>query len=85
MEGTSPAALQALGQALGANHVGLQSGNCDVGAPGNYESKLTWYSRLSRINELKVGNAFKPLGCSEAVKNIFKAVAEYAAALRPSG
>lgn len=85
VEGTSPAAFQALGEALAANHVGIQSGNCDIEAGGSYEIELTWYSRLNRSNVLKVGDAFRPVICSDAVKNIFRAVADYSATLRPPG
>ena len=85
MEGTLPAAFQALGQGLAANHVGLQSGNCDVDGAGNYEAELTWYSRVNRIKSLKVGSAFRPVVCSDEVKNLFRAVGEYAAALRSPG
>ena len=85
VEGAAPTAFQALGQALAANHVGIQSGNCDIGDAGNYEIDLIWYSRLSRINEVKVGSAFKGVQCPDEVTNIFRALGAYAATLRPSG
>jgi hypothetical protein len=77
MEGSSPAAFQTLVQALTANQVGVQSGNCDIGASGNYALELTWYGRVNRINTLKVGRTFAPTPCTDAVKNIFNAVHDY--------
>jgi hypothetical protein len=85
IEGTAPSGFQTLSQALGSNQIGIQSGNCDIGGLGNYEYELTWYSRVSRINTLKVGSAFAPVTCTDAVKSIFNAVFEYERVLLPPG
>lgn len=83
IEGTSPSGFQTLSQALDSNQIGIQSGNCEIGGRGNYAYELTWYSRTGRINTLKLGSAFAPVTCTDAVKSIFNAVLDYQRVLLP--
>src|SRR5205823_14422107 len=70
VQGTVPAALAVLNQALQNNMVGIQAGSCIIGSiSGDYDYELTWYGKQSRLKSLRVASSF-PNEFLTAVKNV---------------
>jgi hypothetical protein len=72
----TPQQLTKLNQALAANRVGIQRGNCGEPAP-DYVTQyaLTWYGNKGRIRMIPTGGIY--LDCPAAVVNLFHAACEF--------
>lgn len=85
VQGTMPAAFANLSQALLANRIGAQGGDCLLPSTafGHADDfQITWYGlKSNRMTSLRITSSSSSAECSEAVKNLLDAVDAYETAI----